>query len=221
MNNVHSDQPHHQSPSSLAFTPDRIFKIVISLNLVFVLVEVYFGITHHSLALVSDGVHNLTDVLGLSIAWLGYWLSKKHLTQKFSVYAAFINTSLLLLTSVWIIFAAYERYLSARQPVASTVIIVASIGFFVNFFSAKLFHKDHHHDLNMKAAYLHLMADAAISLGVVVTGIIMYYKSIFWIDPVVSAVIAIIIIFATWKFFKKSLLMLMGKATSNIGDKGS
>lgn len=210
MNHAHP-HPHCHHDHSLKAMPDRVFKIGIFLNLLFVVVELYFGNAGSSLALISDAVHNLTDVFGLIIAWLGYKLTKKAGVGKYSIYAAVLNTGLLLVTSVWIIIEAYQRYLLQITPIASTVIVVASIGFFINLFSAKLFHQEHHHDLNIKSAYLHLMADAAISLGVVVTGIIIYFKSIFWIDPLISAMISIIIIFGTWSFFKESLLMLFGK----------
>lgn len=207
----HTDHEHHDHQHTELIEPNRIFKIGISLNLLFVCIEVYFGIIHKSLALISDGIHNLTDVFGLFIAWIGYYFSKKLAAKKFSVYAAFINTSLIIITSVWLIFEAYKRLYSGQSPVALTMIFVALIGFIINFFTAKLFHKNHHHDLNMKAAYLHLMADAAISLGVVITGIIIYYKAILWIDPIVSAIISAIIIFTTWGYLKQSWMMLSGK----------
>lgn len=208
---------HDHSPQQV---PDHIFKIGISLNLVFVAIEVYFGSSSHSLALISDAVHNLTDVFGLIIAWLGYRLSKKPRAGKYSIYAAVLNTSLLIVTSLWIIVEAYQRYLLQVTPAAMTVIVVAGVGFFINLFSAKLFHQDHHHDLNIKSAYLHLMADAAISLGVVLTGIIIYFKSIFWIDPLISTVISFVIIFGTWSFFKESLFMLLGRTplTVNVAE---
>ena len=165
----HSGHHHHHTDG---LDPGRIFKIGILLNLLFVGIEIYFGITGNSLALVSDGVHNLTDVFGLTFAWVGYLFSKRASTKKFSIYAAFTNTSLILLTSVWITIEAFKRYHANETPVAVTMISVAFVGLLINFFTAKLFHKGHHHDLNMKSAYLHLMADAAVSLGVVITGII-------------------------------------------------
>ncbi len=205
---------HHEVISD----PGRIFKIGILLNLLFVGVEIYFGITSNSLALVSDGVHNLTDVFGLTFAWVGYLFSKRAATKKYSIYAAFTNTSLILLTSVWITVEAFRRYQSDDTPVAITMISVAFVGLLINFFTAKLFHKGHHHDLNMKSAYLHLMTDAAVSLGVVITGIVIYYTGIKWIDPLISGIISVIIIFTTWSFFRESLNMLTGKKPTAIKD---
>ncbi len=210
------DKCDHDHQHSAPLAPDRIFKIGISLNLAFVFIEIYFGIIHNSLALVSDALHNLADVFGLVIAWLGFVLSKKAATKKFSIYATFINTCLLLMSSVWIIIEAVGRYHSMQTPVASTMMIVAFIGFIINFMSARMFHHGHHHDLNMKSAYLHLMADAAVSLGVVVAGVVIYYKAIFWIDPAMSALISIIIIFSTWSLFRESINMLRGKTPTSV-----
>jgi cobalt-zinc-cadmium efflux system protein len=206
------DHNHSHAPE----VTDSVFKIGISLNLLFVIIEIYFGIVHDSLALVSDAVHNLTDVFGLLLAWLGFALSKSIKGKKFSIYAAVINTGLLLITSVWIIKEAYERYYAGETPVALTMIVVALVGCAINFFTAKQFHKDHHHDLNMKSAYLHLMADAAISLGVVVAGVVIYYTSFYWIDAVVSALISIVIIYTSWSLFRESLNLVLGKTPKNI-----
>lgn len=209
---------HEHHHHEMMADPGRIFKIGILLNLLFVGVEIFFGITGNSLALVSDGVHNLTDVFGLTFAWVGFLFSKRAATKKFSIYAAFTNTSLILLTSVWITIEAFKRYHTNETPVAVTMISVAFVGLLINFFTAKLFHKGHHHDLNMKSAYLHLMTDAAVSLGVVITGIIIYYTGIKWIDPLISGIISMIIIFTTWSYFRESLNMLAGSRPRSIKD---
>lgn len=213
----HSDHHHHHQHTS-GSDPGRIFKIGILLNLLFVGIEIYFGITGNSLALVSDGVHNLTDVFGLTFAWVGFLFSKRAATKKLSIYAAFTNTSLILLTSIWITVEAFKRYHANETPVAITMISVAFVGLLINFFTANLFHKDHHHDLNMKSAYLHLMADAAVSLGVVFTGIIIFYTGITWIDPLISGIISVIIIFTTWSYFREAFNMVRGKRPASITD---
>lgn len=213
----HSDHHHHHQHTS-GSDPGRIFKIGILLNLLFVGIEIYFGITGNSLALVSDGVHNLTDVFGLTFAWVGFLFSKRAATKKLSIYAAFTNTSLILLTSIWITVEAFKRYHANETPVAITMISVAFVGLLINFFTANLFHKDHHHDLNMKSAYLHLMTDAAVSLGVVFTGIIIFYTGITWIDPLISGIISVIIIFTTWSYFREAFNMVRGKRPASITD---
>lgn len=213
MKHNHPEPHHHHSDIT---EPGRVFKIVILLNLLFVGIEVYFGMVDNSLALVSDGIHNLTDVFGLTFAWVGYLFSKNQATKKFSIYAAFINTSLIILTSIWITAEAFRRYQTNQTPVALTIISVAFVGLIINFFTAQLFHKEHHHDLNMKSAYLHLMTDAAISLGVVFTGLIIYFTNITWVDPVISGIISVIIIFTTWPYLKESWNMLSGKKPSSV-----
>ncbi len=194
----------------------RVFKIGITLNLVFVAVEIYHGITSFSLALISDAFHNLADVFGLVLAWMGVLLATSIKGKKFSIYAAVINSGLLLIGSLWVIKEAIERYNSGAQPVASTMIIVAFIGFLINLTSAKLFHKDHHHDLNVRSAYLHLMADAAISLGVVVSGIIIYFKGFYQIDPVTSFIISLAVIYITWPLFHEAIDLLQGKTPKQL-----
>lgn len=205
---THSDGHHHHGDQH---EPDRIFKIGISLNLLFVFIEIYYGYIVNSLALISDAFHNLTDVFALLLSWLGYYLSKKNKSKKYSLYAAFFNSSVLILGCIWVVVEAIERFKTGHVPVASTMMIVASIGFVINFVSAKLFHVDLHDDLNMKSAYLHLMGDAAISLGVVLTGGLIYFYSSHWIDPVVSIVISIIIIVPTSKILKESHIKIKNK----------
>ncbi len=203
-NNAHAHCDHH----SVGRKPDSIFKIGITLNSLFVAVELYYGYAIGSLALISDAFHNLTDVFALLIGWLGYSLSQRSASKKYSLYAALFNSCVLLLGSFWVIYEAIERLKSPAIPAANTMIIVASIGFVINFISAKLFHKDHHHDLNMKSAYLHLMADAAISLGVALAGVLIYFYSINWIDPVFSLVISIVIIYGSAKILFESITQL-------------
>lgn len=213
-NDRKSSCEHNHGASHLI--PDRIFKIGISLNLVFVLIELYFGWIHESLALISDAIHNLTDVIGLLMAWLGYALARKTKYKKVSIYAALLNAVLLVVSSVWVIREAYERYYSDHQPVALTMMAVAGIGVAINFATAKLFHRDHHHDLNIKAAYLHLMADAAISLAVVMAGAMIYFYSSYWVDPVLSAIVSVIIIVSAWSILREAVNMLRGRTPKTV-----
>jgi cobalt-zinc-cadmium efflux system protein len=208
MSDSHHDHEHCDHPLPNGIKPDRIFKIGISLNLAFVVVEIYYGYLIDSLALISDAFHNLTDVFALLIGWLGYELTRRSQAQKYSLWAALFNSSVLLLGSIWVVWEALLRLKNPELPVASTMIIVSSLGFVINFISAKLFHKDHHHDLNMKSAHLHLMADAAISLGVAVAGVIIYFYSLDWVDPVFSIVISVIIVYGAGQIILESLRRL-------------
>lgn len=210
----HGHSHDHSHDHALKREPNSIFKIGISLNLLFVFIEIYYGYVVNSLALISDAFHNLTDVFALLLSWLGYYLSKKNQSKKYSLYAAFFNSAVLILGCVWVVVEAFERFKTGHVPVASTMMVVASIGFVINFVSAKLFHVDLHDDLNMKSAYMHLMADAAISLGVVVTGALIYFFSSHWIDPVVSILISLIIIVPTVKILKESYVKIKNKEFS-------
>ena len=134
-----TEAPTDNCDHSHDLIPTRVFKIGIALNLLFVIVEILYGFSSQSLALISDAFHNLADVFGLVLAWMGVLLATSIRGKKFSIYAAVINSSLLLLGSLWVMKEAWERYNSGTQPVASTMIIVAFIGFLINFTSAKLF----------------------------------------------------------------------------------
>ena len=199
---------HHPQPSAAALRPDRVFKIGIALNLIFVFIELYYGYLINSLSLISDAFHNLTDVFALIIAWLGYELTKRSAAQKYSLWTAFFNSSVLLLGSIWVIYEAVLRFQTTTLPAAKIMILVASVGFVINFVSAKLFHKDHHHDLNMRSAYLHLMADAAISLGVALAGVLIYFYSVTWLDPAFSIIISVVIIYGSAKIALESFRQL-------------
>lgn len=197
---------HHQNESQFE-NSNRLFKLGIGLNLVFVFVELGFGYGVQSLALISDAIHNLTDVFGLLIGWLGYSLSVRKKTKTYSNVTALINSLLLISGSVWVVVEAIERLENPTLPTAWVIIFVAFIGCLINFYTAKLFHS-HQHDLNMKSAYLHLIGDALISVGVVISGILIYYLSLTWIDPVVSIVISIVIALVTWPVLAQAVKAL-------------
>lgn len=193
----HSDHSHghsHGEIQTLEHEPNRIFKLGIFANLLFVAVEFFYGYKINSLALISDAFHNLTDVFALILAWLGFYLTQSKKNPKYSLYSAFFNSVTLILGSVWVAIEAIQRYNNPQIPAPKVMMLVAGIGFFVNFFSARLFHENLHTDLNMKSAYLHLMGDAAISLGVVLTGLILLFFDWAWLDPVVSFIISVIIL---------------------------
>jgi cobalt-zinc-cadmium efflux system protein len=208
MSESHDNHENCDHQADNLIKPDRIFKIGISLNLAFVFIEIYYGYLIDSLSLISDAFHNLTDVFALMIGWLGYELTKRSKAQKYSLWTALFNSSVLLLGSLWVIREAVLRLQHPAAPAAITMIVVSSVGCVVNFFSARLFHKDHHHDLNMKSAHLHLMADAAISLGVAIAGIMIYFFSLDWIDPAFSIVISAVIVYGSGQIITESVQRL-------------
>ena len=191
---------------------NRAFYIGIGLNLVFTAVEFAAGIIYDSLALLSDAVHNLSDVGSLVIALIAYRLSKVAPTKRFTfgfgkttILASLINAVILLVVTGGIIREAIIRFSDPRSTEGVVIIVVASIGIIINTLTAALFFRDKASDLNMKGAYLHMAIDAVVSLGVVISGIVILYSGWVLIDPIISVVIAIVIIVSTWGLFSESL----------------
>jgi cobalt-zinc-cadmium efflux system protein len=210
----HGDHRHHHGPANHG----RAFAIGIALNTGFVAVEATYGVLSGSMALVADAGHNLSDVLGLLIAWGATILAGKSPSERFtygfkssSILAALINGALLLIAIGAIAVEAVQR-LFAPEPVnGQTVIIVAAIGIVVNTLTALLFFADRKSDLNIRGAFLHMAADALVSLGVVVAGFIILNTGLQWIDPVVSLVIVAVIAVGTWGLLRDAVkLSLLG-----------
>lgn len=201
---------------------NKKFIIGIFLNSIFIFTEIFYGLQSQSLALIADAAHNAGDVFGLLVAWFGYWLAHKKAPQKFTygyknatIIAAFINSILLFVAVGGIIWEAVQR-LGVDQPIESTtVIVVAFIGVIINGLTAFFFFHDRHDDINIQGAFLHMLLDALVSLGVIFAGLFILWKSLFWIDPIISLVIAAVILISSWGLFKESLnLMLLAVPTS-------
>jgi cobalt-zinc-cadmium efflux system protein len=199
------------------------FAVGIALNLGFVAVEATFGIIAGSMALLSDAGHNLSDVLGLALAWAGAALVKRQPNARFSyglkktsILAALLN-ALLLLVAVGAIIAEAIRRLSSPAPTDGGVVIaVATIGILINGITAWLFARGRHHDINIRGAFLHMVADAAVSAGVVIAGFLILQTGKLWIDPVTSLIVAAIILWGTWGLLTESAAMTMAGVPKNI-----
>ena len=195
------------------------------LNLAFVAVEFAAGIVGNSLALVADAGHNASDVLGLLLAWGASWLARLPPTARYTwgfrrstIYAALFNAVLLLVACGVILWEAWHR-LSAPAPVASwTMIAVAGIGIVINTLTALLFTSGHR-DANVRGAFLHMAADAAVSAGVVTAGIAILSTGLAWIDPLVSIAIALVIIVGTWDLFRESVDLALDAVPRGIDPK--
>ena len=200
---------HHQHEIN---NYNRSFAIGITLNIVFVIIEVSYGLFADSLALIADAGHNLSDVMSLMLAWGASYLATKHPThkrtyglRKVTIMASLLSAVLLLVALGGIAWESVER-LSSPQPVDGMIIIVvAAIGVVINTATALLFVKGQKHDLNIRAAYLHMAADAVISLGVVVAGIAIMLTGWLWLDPAISLAIVVIILFGTWRLLRDSI----------------
>ncbi|WP_342150512.1 cation diffusion facilitator family transporter [Methylorubrum sp. SB2] len=201
----------------------RAFAVGIALNVGFVVLEAAYGFLSNSMALVADAGHNLSDVLGLAAAWLAAVLVKRAPTARFtyglrgsSILAALFNAVMLLVATGAIIAEAIQRFLEPAAVAGTTVMVVAGIGILINGFTAWLFASGGKHDINIRGAYLHMAADAAVSLGVVLAGLAILATGYDWIDPVVSLVIAALIIVSTWGLLTESLRMALAAVPPRI-----
>lgn len=215
----HSHHGHHHAPSSYG----KAFAIGISLNLIFVVVELIAGFASGSVALVADASHNFSDVIGLALAWMGSILTLRKPTLHFtyglkrsSILAALGNALILLIAVGAILWEAAKRIQSPQPIVESTVLVVASIGIVINIGTAFLFFSGRKTDINLRGAFLHMVADAAISLGVVLSSLLIMGTGWLWMDPVVSILIALVIIHGTWGLLKESLRFSMDAVPSGI-----
>ncbi len=216
----HSHSEHTQSISTKT---RKAFVLAIFLNSFFVVVEFIFGFITNSTALIADAGHNLSDVLGLLLAWIALLLSHKIPKGRYtyglrstSILAALANAILLLIACGAITWEAIERFSNPPVIEGLTVSLVAGVGIIVNSLSAWLFMKDMKKDLNVRGAYLHMVADAAVSFGVVLVGITLMFFDWYWIDPLVSLVIVIVIVVGTWGLLKESLALVLNAAPNHI-----
>jgi cobalt-zinc-cadmium efflux system protein len=206
------DHSHHHHHAPAGGTLNRAFVLGIGLNLVFVVIEVAAGLRFDSLALLSDAGHNLSDVGTLALSLLAFKLAALAANKSYSygyrkstVLASLFNALLLVVVSGAIGWEAWHRLSHPSSVPGLGVAAVAFAGLLVNGTSAWLFHRDQEHDLNARGAYLHLLADAAVSLGVVITGVGIYYSGWTWLDPAISFVILAVILWGTWGLLRDSL----------------
>lgn len=191
---------------------NRPFAIGVILNVIFVLIEISYGILADSLALIADAGHNISDVLSLLLAWGASVLATKAATEKrtygfrkATVMASLVSAIILLVALGAITLEAIDRFLQPKPVAGTTVIVVAAIGVVINTATALLFVKGQHHDLNLRGAFLHMAADAAVSLGVVIAGIFITFYGALWIDPVISLFIVTVIFIGTWGLLRESI----------------
>lgn len=210
---------HHHTPKNY----DRAFAIGVLLNVGFVVVEVVFGLMANSLALLADAGHNLSDVLALLLAWGAGVLARKPPTQRHtygfrrsSVLAALVNALLLLVAVGAIAWEAVLRFGHPESVASGTVIGVASVGILINGFTAWLFMSDKAHDINIQGAYLHMAADALVSLGVVIAAVVLQFTGWLWLDPAMSLIIAVVIGLGTWGLLRESFNLALDAVPAHI-----
>ena len=214
------DHGHSHAPDSFGWA----FAVGAALNAAFVVTELIFGYAANSLALISDAVHNFSDVIALLLAWGATWLAQKQPTQQHtygyrraSILAALLNAGLLLVAVGGIVVEAINR-LQEPGPVAGwTVVAVAALGVLINGGTALLFMRGRHGDLNIRGAYLHMAADAGVSFGVVVAAFVIMFTGWQWVDPAISLCIAAVVLVSGWGLARDSVNLALDGVPKGIG----
>ncbi len=224
MSSEHSHHSHdHSGHSHTPANFGRAFFIGILLNTGFIVAEIIYGLHANSLALLADAGHNVGDVLGLFMAWGAVILAKRKPSERYtyglqssSILAALANAVLLLVACGGIGWEAVQRFFHPEAVGSTTVIVVAAIGIFINGITAWLFMSGSKDDLNIRGAFLHMTADALVSLGVVIAGLVIMWTGWIWLDPMVSLIISIVIIISTWGLLKDSFDLALHAAPKHI-----
>ncbi|HSH52797.1 MAG TPA: cation diffusion facilitator family transporter [Bacteroidales bacterium] len=208
---------HHIEPNK-----KNLF-ISVFLNAIITIAEFIGGILSNSLALISDAVHNLSDTLALVISYIAMIASNKNSNVKktfgykrIEILAALFNAVVLIAISLYLFYEAYKRFLNPEPIGSKLMFIVATIGLAGNLISILLLHKDSSHNLNVKAAYLHLLGDTLSSVGVIAGSILIYFYNITWLDPLLTVIIGLIIIRGTWGIIKETIEILMQASPGDL-----
>lgn len=215
----HGSHPHSQAPKSFG----RAFAVGMVLNTTFVIVEGTYGFIGNSTALLADAAHNLSDVLGLLVAWVAVGLSKRAPSENYtyglrgsSILAALFNAMFLLVAVGGIAWEAFQRFGSPEPVAGRTVLVVAMVGIVINGVTAWMFVSGRKDDINIEGAFLHMAGDAAVSAGVVVAAAIIIFTGWQWVDPAVSLAICIVILWSTWGLLKSSVRLSLAGVPKNI-----
>ncbi|GAB3918823.1 cation diffusion facilitator family transporter [Mucilaginibacter boryungensis] len=220
---AHGHGHHHHDHAPKLDHLNAAFIWGIILNSVFVVVEVVMGLISHSLSLLTDAGHNLSDVASLALALLAFKLAKVQSNKQYTygykrstIIVSFFNALILFVAVGFIAYEAVMRFIHPEVIAGGTIALVAFVGIGINAFTAWLFVKDKDTDLNVKGAYMHMAVDAIVSLGVVISGIIIYFTKWYWVDSAVSLIIVIVIIGGTWSLLKHSLRLEMDGVPAEI-----
>jgi cobalt-zinc-cadmium efflux system protein len=210
---------HDHGPANFG----RAFAVGVTLNLGFVLIELIYGNAAHSLALIGDAAHNFSDVFALLLAWGASVLVRRRATlhytygmRRTSIFAALINAVLLLMVTGGLAWEAVRRFNQLDAVNGQTVMLIAAIGFVVNSVTALMFLSGREKDLNLRGAFIHMAADALVAAGVVVSGGLILFTGWSWIDPLVSLIIAAVLLLGTWGLLRESVNLALDAVPENI-----
>ncbi len=217
---AHGHGGHSHAGHSHAHAPvaghGRAFALAVALNVAIVVVQAVYGVIAHSTALLADAGHNLSDVLGLLLAWGATWLVARRPSARYtfgygssSILASLANAALLLFACGVIVAEAIERLMNPAPVAGLVVFVVATVGVVVNGFSAWLFMRGQKDDLNLRGAFLHMAADACISAAVAISGLVILYTNWTWLDPVMSLLVVAVVVYGTWGLLRDSVRMAL------------
>jgi cobalt-zinc-cadmium efflux system protein len=212
---AHNHAGHHHAHAPVA-GHGRAFALAVALNAAIVVVQAVYGVIAHSTALLADAGHNLSDVLGLLLAWGAAWLATRRPSARYtfgygssSILASLANAGLLLFACGVIVAEAIGRLMSPAPVAGWVVFVVATVGVVVNGFSAWLFMRGQKEDLNIRGAFLHMAADAGISAAVAISGLVILYTNWTWLDPVMSLLVVAVVVYGTWGLLRDSVRMAL------------
>jgi cobalt-zinc-cadmium efflux system protein len=211
---------HHHAPQA---GQGRTFALAVGLNVLIVAVQAVYGVLAHSTALLADAGHNLSDVLGLLLAWGAVWLGQRRPSARYtfglgssSILASLANAALLLFACGAIVLEALQRLFNPAPVAGLDVFVVATLGLVVNGFSAWLFMRGSKEDLNVRGAFLHMAADAAISAAVAVSGLVILFTGWSWLDPLMSLVVVSVIVVGTWGLGRDAMRLAMAAVPPGV-----
>jgi cobalt-zinc-cadmium efflux system protein len=222
-NHLHDHGGHDHSHSHAPTSFGAAFAIGTALNVALVLAQFVFGYLSNSLALISDGVHHLSDVVGLLLAWGASWAGQRLPTarrtfgyRRASILAALANAALLLIATGAIVIEAMQRFAESRPVESNTVMLVAGIGIVVSAMTALMFMRGRAHDLNIASVFAHMAGDAVLSLGVVITAFLIGITGSFWLDPLMSIALAAAIFFGSWRLMRDATNMALDAVPPSV-----
>ncbi|WP_341314631.1 cation diffusion facilitator family transporter [Paraburkholderia sp. IMGN_8] len=219
----HSHSGHHHHAHAPVEGHGRAFALAVALNVAIVVIQGIYGVIAHSTALLADAGHNLSDVLGLLLAWGAVWLTTRRPSARYtfgyggsSILASLINAGLLLFACGVIVAEAVGRLMNPAPVAGLTVFVVATVGIVVNGISAWLFMRGQKEDLNIRGAFLHMAADAGISAAVAISGLVILYTNWTWLDPVMSLLVVAVVVYGTWGLLRDSVRLALDGVPAGV-----
>ena len=219
----HKHSGHHHHAHAPVEGHGRAFALAVALNVAIVVIQGIYGVIAHSTALLADAGHNLSDVLGLLLAWGAVWLTTRRPSARYtfgyggsSILASLINAGLLLFACGVIVAEAVGRLMNPAPVAGLTVFVVATVGMVVNGISAWLFMRGQKEDLNIRGAFLHMAADAGISAAVAISGLVILYTNWTWLDPVMSLLVVAVVVYGTWGLLRDSVRLALDGVPAGV-----